>query len=825
LLNLNVRGDVMKNISYKKAKTLYEQGKYVEAQTTIQDYFTHILSKQATLDKKATSAEALNWLGEVFTDLSSKADKQSVVKAEQAAAKVYDQLSRQIASAGSRKELKLLGQELAVFAKRFPPGSKVGGLAQELTTSLAKRIPNIGSLVGSIMEKFVEGGIKSRKFLTTIEPALARLSPGILKRLGTMSLRPMLATLGGLPGMQWVWAFLSAKELMDIGFSQAEALQEKSQTRNQEALTSDVALLITKLFTRNGATPPNADEQLKLIQEFNKTYAFAIDKGKVSTTEATDQALAYIARINNLKPMIATELRTKQNKQTQDVAPYAPGKAPAQQQQQQKATPVSSGNSYTVKPGDTLSGIAAKYGLRWQDLQKLNNIKNPDLIFPNQVIKLPGTPTELQKATPVQEEQKATPVQEEQKATPVQEEQKATPVQEEQKTTPANSTISEEKAGRSQQKQNLADIASTYESEREMDPYSGQTLRAVRTILRELKQAGDSGSLASYASALDSIKQEGTRDASTLLKLSQEPTSTDGGVVSNLGLPNLIRAYEQQPFMDQDFRNLARIEEAFQASNLTEYPLGALLRVLRKRVVSKGKRAGDITQMQNPLKRSYYEAKEMYKVGQYLEVAEALDKKACKGDCSCGSCNKSHGDGNHMSKQFLEDIADAAQEMFHLVNEDSDELEDWVEFKITRAKTDLFDVLSYLRYWLGDSHSNWMEVNELDNNNEEDQLVLLASRRTSLVKMAAKYKGKEVTLGKPTKGDRKKYKVYVKNDKGNIVKVEFGDPNMSIKRDDPKRRKSFRARHNCKDPGPRWKARYWSCRMWSSKPVSKILKG
>ena len=60
----------------------------------------------------------------------------------------------------------------------------------------------------------------------------------------------------------------------------------------------------------------------------------------------------------------------------------------------------------------------------------------------------------------------------------------------------------------------------------------------------------------------------------------------------------------------------------------------------------------------------------------------------------------------------------------------------------------------------------------------------------------------------------KKFKVYVKNEKGNVVVVRFGDPNMEIKRDDPQRRKSFRARHDCSNPGPKWKARYWSCYQW-----------
>jgi hypothetical protein len=80
-------------------------------------------------------------------------------------------------------------------------------------------------------------------------------------------------------------------------------------------------------------------------------------------------------------------------------------------------------------------------------------------------------------------------------------------------------------------------------------------------------------------------------------------------------------------------------------------------------------------------------------------------------------------------------------------------------------------------------------------------------------------------LNKPMKGDVKKFKVYVKNEKGNVVKVNFGDKNMEIKRDDPKRRKNFRARHSCDDnPGPKTKARYWSCQMWrGDKSVGQML--
>ena len=83
--------------------------------------------------------------------------------------------------------------------------------------------------------------------------------------------------------------------------------------------------------------------------------------------------------------------------------------------------------------------------------------------------------------------------------------------------------------------------------------------------------------------------------------------------------------------------------------------------------------------------------------------------------------------------------------------------------------------------------------------------------------------GKE--LNNPTRGDVKKYKVYVRNKKGNVVKVEFGDPNMSIKRDDPEARKNFRARHNCDQKKDKTTAGYWSCKFWSTKSVTDLMKG
>jgi len=118
-----------------------------------------------------------------------------------------------------------------------------------------------------------------------------------------------------------------------------------------------------------------------------------------------------------------------------------------------------------------------------------------------------------------------------------------------------------------------------------------------------------------------------------------------------------------------------------------------------------------------------------------------------------------------------------------------------------------------------------MELGVLDQFELDEQAILEADFEYLT---EAEYKGREVSLGKPMSGDVKKYKVYVKDKKtGNVKKVNFGDPNMQIRRDNPKARKSFRARHGCgtNRASDRTKAAYWSCRMWSSKPVSKILKG
>jgi len=137
-----------------------------------------------------------------------------------------------------------------------------------------------------------------------------------------------------------------------------------------------------------------------------------------------------------------------------------------------------------------------------------------------------------------------------------------------------------------------------------------------------------------------------------------------------------------------------------------------------------------------------------------------------------------------------EDVNDMFEEFAGCpINEESD-IQGIVEFLFTSSGDELYE--------------DWNEVNE-----------------------EAEHQGRKVKLGKPflTPGGPKKRAVYVKNASGNVVKVNFGDPHLSIKRDQPTRRSSYRARHHCETPGPRWKANYWSCKYWSSTPASTLDKG
>lgn len=126
---------------------------------------------------------------------------------------------------------------------------------------------------------------------------------------------------------------------------------------------------------------------------------------------------------------------------------------------------------------------------------------------------------------------------------------------------------------------------------------------------------------------------------------------------------------------------------------------------------------------------------------------------------------------------------------------------------------------------LADLHNRYREAVQQGRNDEADRLgreiEAYTQERRAIVPddwelEEAEYHGRKVSLGKPflTPDGPKKRSVYVKNPKGNVVKVNFGDKKMKIKKSNPNRRKNFRARHNCDNPGPRHKARFWSCRMW-----------
>ena len=135
------------------------------------------------------------------------------------------------------------------------------------------------------------------------------------------------------------------------------------------------------------------------------------------------------------------------------------------------------------------------------------------------------------------------------------------------------------------------------------------------------------------------------------------------------------------------------------------------------------------------------------------------------------------------ARDQLRTIVRAARRLNGMLDDD-DNLPEWVQMKITKAE-------DYL-----DTAADYVASNREQGMDE------------------AKYQGREVPLGKPMAGDVKKSKVYVRGPKGNVVKVNFGQKGMKIKKSIPGRRKNFRARHNCDNPGPRWKARYWSCRAW-----------
>lgn len=173
-----------------------------------------------------------------------------------------------------------------------------------------------------------------------------------------------------------------------------------------------------------------------------------------------------------------------------------------------------------------------------------------------------------------------------------------------------------------------------------------------------------------------------------------------------------------------------------------------------------------------------------------------------------------------MAKKQLKKTKEYAEALCDYIQDDT-QLPAWIQSKITK----IADYIGTVKHYLMD------DSDEIDVHGYEDSKMLLNYLKNKSLTESnieeAEYKGKDITLNKPfrTSGGPKKFAVYVKNPKtNNVIKVNFGDKNMEIKRDDPDRRKAFRSRHNCDDKKDKTKAGYWSCKFWSSKSVSDLLK-
>ena len=191
-------------------------------------------------------------------------------------------------------------------------------------------------------------------------------------------------------------------------------------------------------------------------------------------------------------------------------------------------------------------------------------------------------------------------------------------------------------------------------------------------------------------------------------------------------------------------------------------------------------------------------------------------------------------------REFIEDLVDLANE---LDKNDSMALADTITYfvkvaadnkdhEVNMAKNDLSTAMRAIQDLLKNLPEEetdlpaWWQVKLSRACMMIDGLADYYKSEKKQVTASDKNKGKKLNKPFRTPGGPKKFSVYVKNDKGNIIKVNFGDPNMRIKDNIPGRRKNFRARHNCDNPGPKTKARYWSCRNWEAgRSVTDNLKG
>ena len=176
-------------------------------------------------------------------------------------------------------------------------------------------------------------------------------------------------------------------------------------------------------------------------------------------------------------------------------------------------------------------------------------------------------------------------------------------------------------------------------------------------------------------------------------------------------------------------------------------------------------------------------------------------------NCGCDSCQKPQKPEGAHYKTKLKKIIENSY-LIHQIVSDFSDLPAWIQDKITIADHNMGAILDYLETELEMNYS-WEEVQQ------NPKFIEMADMNMDGMLEEAEYRGKKVNLGRPfrTPGGPKKFSVYVKNKSGNIVKVNFGDPNLRIKNANPKRAKSFRARHKCDQKKDRTTPGYWSCNV------------
>ena len=172
---------------------------------------------------------------------------------------------------------------------------------------------------------------------------------------------------------------------------------------------------------------------------------------------------------------------------------------------------------------------------------------------------------------------------------------------------------------------------------------------------------------------------------------------------------------------------------------------------------------------------------------------------------------------------FFSNLQQMKRQCEYLLDFDENQIEeilnnghDWAQDHISEAKNNMDQVFDFLMNEIKGDDSDVQSESYLPNIKGKKIYEDQYGSVEILPIQESEYKGRKVTLNKPfyTPDGPKKRSVYVKNSKGNIVKVNFGDPNMEIKRDSPSHRKSFRARHKCSEKKDRTTPGYWSCKAW-----------